>query len=445
VMAFVNNDEINELMTSSSDKFADAASTRQRISIVELLREYGKNEDSKLLDETIGSENPTLSRIAKLVQSYNRTRDVLSSAALNVIKHEIIKSLSIESENDTDLESGNSTFVGIESATTEFKTSVIYDQGKVHTPNPNVQMKNILKEVCAFLNSRIGGNLYVGVNDQGYVSGIKNDMDYLKCSEIDTYMRYIQDSIIEHLGADAAIYVLIEPLYDNNVVVLHVKPHPYSVVELDGEAYIRINSESRLMPESTRQELINERMMKNREKAANISWLLKAYQQKKCVILHRYASSNRGKISDRHVEPYKVFPDENLIFAYDIDEKDNRVFSISRIDYVELLENEPWGHTSLHQDMEVDAFHLSGTRGIKVLLKLDLMAKNLMVEEFPRTTDQISRDKNDDNVWYYKDEVRNIVGIARFYMGLADHIEIIEAPELVDFVKKLLKKFPIQP
>ncbi len=445
LVTFVNNDEISELQTNIDDKFANAESTLQRIAIVKLLKEYGSKEDSQLLNDTIKSDNTTLSRIAQLIQSSNRMQGVLSPAALNAIKHEIIKLLSIENENETDLEADSGTYIGIESATMEFKTSVVFVPGESDTANQIQQGKNVMRGVCAFLNSPTGGNLYIGVNDQGYVSGIENDMKYLKCNTIDSYTRHIQDNLIIHyLGMDAATHVKIEPLHENRVVVLHVEPHPYQVVELDGEAYIRVNNESRIMDETTKNDLMAQKISKQKEKAANVSLLQRAQQLQKCVILHRYASSNSGKTTDRHIEPYNIWVQDNLLVAYDHDKRDCRVFNINRIDYVELLD-EDWGNKALHQDIEIDSFHLSGSKPINVELKLDMLARNQLIEEFPRTNSHITPDKNDDNVWYYNDEVRSILGIARFYMGLANHIEIINAPELVDYVKELLEKFPIKP
>ena len=443
LVAFVNNDEIVGLMTSSDDKFASAESTRKRIAIVEILKEYGRKDKSQLLNDTINSENVTLARIAQLIQSSNRMQGILSSAALNVIKHEIIKLLSIENENETDLEADSGTFIGMESSTIEFKTSIVFVPGETNTANLIKQGKNVMRGVCAFLNSTTGGNLYIGVNDQGYVSGIENDMKYLNCKSIDSYKRYIQDNlIIPYLGLDAATYVKIEPLHDNRVVVLHVEPHPYQVVELDNKAYIRVNSESRPMDESTRHEMLALKMSKQKEKAANVSLLQRACQQKKCVILHRYESSNSGKIADRKVEPYKVLVHDNMLMAFDHDKRDCRIFSLSRIDYVELLD-ESWGNTALHQDIEVDSFHLSGKKPITISLQLDMLARNLLIEEYPRTHECIKRNATDNNVWYYNDTVRNIVGIGRFYMGLANHIKIIDAPELEEFAKQQLKNFPI--
>lgn len=438
LVAFVGNEPVDELLTTPGATFAGAETTQLRIGIVELLREYGKDGNSPRLNEAIERGKPKISQLAQLIQSANRMQGILTPGALSVIKHEILKALSIESEEDTDLEADSGTYIGIESSTMEFKKSVIFEPGKTDMPSETAQNFNIAKAICAFLNSQTGGTLFIGVNDQGYVVGFENDMRYLKCTTIDSYIRYIQDMLKMRLGVDAIYYTKIEPACDNNVVMLHVEPHPYQVVELDGKAYIRVNNESRLMPDEMRLELLNEKRKKDKGKAAHLSWLHKACQLKKCVILHDYHSSNSGEIKDRHIEPFKVLPEDNLVIGFDIDKKACRVFNLNRISHVELLENENWGHTSMHQDTEIDAFHLSGNNDIKVSLKLDLLARNQLIEEFPRTKDKIECDANDNNTWYYNDTVRSVLGITRFYMGLAEHITILEAPEEIrNYIKKL--------
>ena len=438
LVAFVNNEPVDELLTSAGSPFATAESTKLRVGIVELLREYGKDSNSQLLNDAIENDNSKISQLAQLIQSANRMKNILTPGVLSVIKHEILKALSIESEKETDFEADSGSYIGIESATMEFKTSVIFAPGNTNIPNESTQNYNIAKTVCAFLNSQAGGTLYIGVNDQGYVVGIDNDMKHLKYHEIDSYIRYIQDMLKDRLGTDAIYYVKIEPAYDGKVVMLHAQPHPYQIVELKGKSYVRINNESRLMPEDMRIELLTEKHKKDKEKAANLSWLHKACQLKKCVILHDYASSNSRIIQDRHIEPFKVLEKDNLVQGFDIDKRVCRVFNIDRINYVELLENEDWGNTSAHHEIEVDAFHLSGGKPMQVSLELDLMARNLLIEEFPRTKEKITVDKKDPNKYYYNDTVRSILGISRFYMGLADHITIIEAPqEFKDTIKRL--------
>ncbi len=442
LIAFVNDEPVDELFTSPGDAFASATSTKLRVNIVELLKEYGKDENSTLLNNAIESENPTISKIAKLIQSNNMMKKVLEPGVLSVIKHEILKSLSIENEKDTDFEADSKPYIGMESSTIEFKMSAIFDSNKTDIPDETKQNSVIANTVCAFLNSQAGGTLYIGVNNQGYVEGIDNDMKYKRYNDIDTYSRYIQDMLKQRLGKDASSYWIIEPAYNNKVLVVNVQPHPYQVVEHNNKAYARRNSESIIMTEDMRLELISEKQKRNKEKAYNISWLRRANQLHKCVILHGYASSNGKRINDRRIEPYKVLEQDDLVLGYDcdiaLDKKPCRVFNINRINYVEMLENEDWTNTAHHEDIIIDSFHLSGERAMPVSLELDLMARNLLIEEFPRTKEKITADKKDSNKYYYNDTVRSILGITRFYMGLADHITIIEAPqEFHDKIKEI--------
>lgn len=446
LVAFVNEEPVGELTMPSSAPFASAKSTMLRTHIIDLLQEYGKSDDSRTLADGIDSDEETIAKLAKLIQSANRMKELrdkssrLIPGVLSVIKHEILKTLSVESEQETDLEADSRDYVGMESATMEFKTSAIYETGKSDFVNEISQNAVIARTVCAFLNSKAGGTLYIGVNDEGYVTGIDNDLKWLN-KNLDSYGRYIQDMLKLKLGTDAVYYTTIEPAYDGKVLMVHVQPHPYQVVELDGKAYVRINSESRLMPEDLRLELLSEKRKKDKEKAYNISWLQRAHQLRKCVVLHRYASSNGKVITDRHIEPYKILDQDDLVVGFDIDKHMSLVFNINRIDYVEMRENEDWGHTSLHHDIEVDAFHLSGDKPVTVEMTLDLLARNQLLEEFPRTKDCITDDANDPNRYYYKGEVRNILGIMRFYMGLAEHVTITRAPqEFKDRIKETAQK-----
>lgn len=75
----------------------------------------------------------------------------------------------------------------------------------------------------------------------------------------------------------------------------------------------------------------------------------------------------------------------------------------------------------------------------RVSLQLDLMAKNLLVEEFPSAKEFIKPHKGDDNIWYFDTDVYQIEGLARFYIGLANHIKILNAPELEKFIASFVK------
>lgn len=443
LVQFVRKEDFSSVSLVPDEEFKGAKSTLIRLSVIELLKEYGKKENSELLADTIQTFKetlPMLARLARLIQTANSMQGTLSDASLNVIRREIIKTLSIETENDADLEADGGIYLGVESGTQEFKTSMIYPANNQMQPDEYTQNHNVLKGVCAFLNSTTGGTLYLGVSDQGTVTGVENDMKYLKLSTIDSYMRYVQDTAKKYFGIDTLPYLRIEPLYDNTVVAIHVDPHPYRVVELNNTAYLRINAESREMPEQVRQELIARKVFTNKDRAAAISRLQHACTQKKCVILHDYASSNSGKVSDRLVEAYDVRPEDGLVMCLDRKKFETRVFNINRIGYVEILENEPWKYPASHQKVNVDVFHMTGDKPIHVSLQLDLMAKNLLVEEFPSSKNFIKPHKGDDNIWYFDTDVNKLEGIGRFYMGLANHIKILAAPELQEYVRDFARK-----
>ena len=443
LVQFVRKEDLGSVRLVPDEEYKNAKSTLIRLSVIELLKEYGKKDNSELLADTIQTYKdtlPMLARLARLIQTANSMQGTLSDASLNVIRREIIKTLSIETENDADLEADGGIYLGVESGTQEFKTSMVYPANNRMQPDEYAQNHNVLKGVCAFLNSTTGGTLYLGVSDQGTVTGVEADMKYLKLNAIDSYMRYVQDTAKKHFGIDTLSYLRIEPLYDNTVVAIHVDPHPYRVVELNNTAYLRINAESREMPEQVRQELLARKVFTNKDKAAAISRLQHACTQKKCVILHDYASSNSGKVSDRLVEAYDVRPEDGLVMCLDRKKFETRVFSINRIGYVEILEDEPWKYPSSHQKVNVDVFHMTGDKPVHVSLQLDLMAKNLLVEEFPSSKNFIKPHKGDENIWYFDTEVNKLEGVGRFYMGLANHIKILEAPELQEYVRDFARK-----
>ena len=444
LIQFVNGEDINAIHLEPDVKYVEAKSTLIRLSVIDLLKEYGRKDNSEKLAQTISvfeDKLPQLARLARLIQTANSMQDILSGSARNVIHREIIRTLSLETETDTDLEADRGTYLGIESGTQEFKTSMVYPPDNHMKPDEFAQNTNIMKAICAFLNSTTGGTLYLGVNDQGYVVGIDNDMKYLKMQTIDAYMRYVQDIAKKFFGIDALPYLRTEPLYDDKVVAIHVDPHPYRVVELNGTAYLRVNAESRIMPEQLRLQMLDRKVFTNKNRAAAISLLQQAYSQKRCAILHGYASNNSGGVEDRLIEPYDVKPEDNLVVAYDINRKGTRVFNFNRIGYVEILSDKLWTNTDRHKEVFVDVFHMSDDNvKIHISLQLDLMAKNLLVEEFPRAKDYLKGHKGDENIWYFDTDVCRMEGIGRFYIGLAGHIQILEGEPLKLYVADYIKK-----
>lgn len=438
-LAFFAQGRYSEIKRLVPDiEFADQPAALSKINTVEVLMEYGKSEDSDLLTQIIESPSDAqLSRIAKLVQSCNRISDVVSGPMLNSIKREITKSLSVDGESDSDLDEDNGIYLGMEDRLHEFKTSFVYPPANGMMANVNVQSLNIFKGLCAFMNSEAGGTLYLGVSDLGYVVGVENDLDYLHKNH-DGYIRFIQDEAKKFFDVGMIAHWDFKVLYDGKVVAINVRPYEIGVVELNGKAYVRLTGESVEMSDTMRKQLLSKRVFADKGKASNLSNLQIAIRERKQVILHNYSSSNSGKISDRTVEPFSLSADGTFVWCYEIGGEVNKVFSLARIEYVEIL-SQGWQYTTKHHEGTSDVFHTSGAKAIKVSLELDLMAKNLLCEEYPDAKKDITRTK-DDNIWLFNTEVYKIEGLGRFYLGLAEHIRIINAPELLAYVKEYVKK-----
>lgn len=169
----------------------------------------------------------------------------------------------------------------------------------------------------------------------------------------------------------------------------------------------------------------------NKGASKTIGNLAAAIKNKRTVVLHQYSSSSSNKVKDYQVEPYSFTTNYIDVWAFDVNDMQNKTFKVARIGEVEVLE-ENWHNESEHQEEPTDSFRSHSSQAFHVKLKLTQVAKNRMVEEFPLTAREISRD-NDG--WYYEGEVRSMEGIGRFVLGLPEQITILEGEEVRQYVK----------
>ena len=165
--------------------------------------------------------------------------------------------------------------------------------------------------------------------------------------------------------------------------------------------------------------------------ASNIQELEKAVREKKKVILKAYESANSKGVSDRFVEPFEFTTNCIDIWGYDLEKKECRVFKISRISSVVILEDY-WTNEDKHQKSKTDCFRMSSFEQTPVKLELSLRAKNLLLEEYPLAQADL---KEIDGKWILDTMVSNMAGVGRFVIGLADEVKIIDSPALVEYIK----------
>lgn len=175
----------------------------------------------------------------------------------------------------------------------------------------------------------------------------------------------------------------------------------------------------------------------SRKNYINTISLEKAIKHKQLVILHDYASSHSQTVSDRTVEPFCFLGDRADIRAYEISSKKNKTFKISRIGKVEVMDA-PWFNEAEHHKVYTDLFLFSGEEQRHVVLRLDLLARNLMLDEYPHSEKMLRADG--EGSWIFETDLVRYEGISRFMLGLAGHVEIIESDDLRRFMDKEIKR-----
>ena len=168
----------------------------------------------------------------------------------------------------------------------------------------------------------------------------------------------------------------------------------------------------------------------NKVNGENIMRLRRAIDEKKQVTLVDYESGNTMSISDRLVEPIKFSTNYADIYAYEVSTGITKVFKISRIGCVELSLVE-WQHEDKHANIETDCFRMTGKEDIPVTLKMTLKAKNLLIEEYPLSAKYVSFD---GEWWWFRANVKDLAGVGRFVIGLADQMVVIESPKLTEYI-----------
>lgn len=165
--------------------------------------------------------------------------------------------------------------------------------------------------------------------------------------------------------------------------------------------------------------------------ASNVNMLLEAMTQQRRVVLHDYASSNTGVVRDRVVEPFGFTTNYVQVWCYEVESGQNKIFKTSRIGSVELLA-EAWQAQDRHQEGHIDVFRMTGFEQHRVRIALGMMARNLLLEEYPLAERDIVRE---GDRWILDTLVCNYRGVGRFVLGLMDDVEVLGSEEFKEFLR----------
>ena len=275
---------------------------------------------------------------------------------------------------------------------------------------------------------------------------------------------YTIDELAERLGISyRSIYRYIDTFKDSGFVVekLHSNVYrlgkmPKGYVDLkdliyfsEEEAYIvnslinsldstnglKINLKKKLSAVYNSTSIID--YVQKKDIAEHIEMLGKAMREKKAVILKGYESSHSGEISDRWIEPFEFTTNCIDIWGYDLEKKENKVFKISRIGKVKALD-EGWKKEDRHRKSKTDCFRISSYEQTPVKLELSMMAKNLLIEEYPLAEQDI---RKEGDKWILETMVSGMEGVGRFVIGLAHEIKVIDSPALENHIRNFVSNY----
>ncbi|MFC3415577.1 RNA-binding domain-containing protein [Algoriphagus hitonicola] len=135
--------------------------------------------------------------------------------------------------------------LGKENKNQEFKSSIIYDP-ESSSPNPEIQEFNILKTIAGFLNAS-GGDLYIGVNDQGDIIGLAKDYKFFgEKTNADSYERHLRKLIIRDFNKDISSQIEIQIIESEKVEYAKIQIPAYHVpVSLKNRFFQRQGNETR--------------------------------------------------------------------------------------------------------------------------------------------------------------------------------------------------------
>jgi len=229
----VNEIANRAFLTAETNRSLSAALPEQYLPEVE------KNYPGALVKQFIPM-NPVLWKVARFPDFLEARRQMI---ALKL--NEFMKSLVTEAEIVHERPVAELISLG-ESATLEFKSTLQWDMVENQV---NIRLRySVLKTIAAFLNSA-GGTLVIGVEDDGHICGLSNDLRTTHHS-LDKFEQLLTTLMAERIGAHYAGFIRnrFESVGEQTVCVVDLDkaPEPVFVKEPGGNMfYIRFGNTTR--------------------------------------------------------------------------------------------------------------------------------------------------------------------------------------------------------
>ena len=356
----------------------------------------------------------------------------------------------------------------------EFKSSYVFRNDGGGADIDRQGRGEVFQAVCGFLNAE-GGTLYLGVNDAGMPIrskeyGLQADMDWLsanyqtvnaarlrqlghptmKADTLDHYVLFLNDEKAIYFKESLLGNITIEVTEDADAIRITARPSEYEIAYLyadathqDGAAFVRDGG--RTVPMSRLQKERRLTSLKRISKEMGfVVTIQEAIDQHRKLVFRDYASGNSGKVKDRFVVPVKLFYNDENVYCFDLESHTYKQFRLKRISSIDLEVDNPVYTLPLTAPKGVDVFRWldEGGRRYHVKLRMGVSAKNYLLEEYSCAEklpkEELYPEKKDQ--WILDTHVNGLGAVRRFYLGLADKIEILDTEDS-DVLKEEIRRF----
>lgn len=262
----INEDEVRKLAESNSDLVASDTKFNEYLTRLKIIGAKGQADKNEYLWETYtNSKSETIKKISTLMLSRNLLDNFGNQFAKEkkTIVDQISEILNIV------IPEKQLTYLGEESQTIEFKSSLVTPAGTLH-PDEKKQKRHIMERLCGMLNTD-GGTLYIGVNNQGIAAGLDSDMKYFQeqCrgpqdDPTDKFLNCFDEAAYTILGTQPAQYIVSRKLTEidgRTVFKIDVKQCP-DPVSVSGHYFVRYGATTREVKSANEIRQIREKRIK---------------------------------------------------------------------------------------------------------------------------------------------------------------------------------------
>lgn len=431
--------------------------------IIGMIRNYKEPEIGHAAERNIADENIE-STVDGLIDASNRLIGKIDDREISRIKLELARTLDVDDQFKS---SDESTYYGVESDTLEFKTSAVCPPKNKLKGNaeyePDTQIWAILKTVCGFLNSTTGGELLIGVRDNGLAAGIEHDYNLLyedrripeaNADRYRTYLKNIIDnsfiaykSRVQKSSVTTANITYDIETNNEGIEILRIRVSSYrgDMVHFHPdcrrpeeiqESYIRTSGATVPMSATVRdQTLLKKYHLAGDREGIGMAAIYEARNSKKRVLLKDYTSKNG--IKDWEIEVLQVFPESKCILGYDSDTRDVKLFKAPRWKNAIILDKICTQSQGSKSDLRPDIFGFvfdPSKPVYEVDVRLTHYGAVLLKEEYPGASSAVSHSGKPDYPWVLRLTVNSLEGIARFVRGLPSECKVDKDSELAAYL-----------